>query len=91
MERLDRGSRRRPNKELADLQCVFRIHPRASFGEDASQFPLTAKTQEYEPQELTFRARKAHKKSRAGCKNCKKRRIKVSQLPVDLYGREGFC
>ena len=43
---------------------------------------MTAKEGNNEDSETPARQRKAHKKSRLGCKNCKLRSVKVSSLHV---------
>ena len=78
----------------AGLQSVFRvkqprIRPNTTSG--------SASTAEYD--EPPFHTRRAHKKSRAGCKNCKRRRIKVRltniqhirSTPYDLRSTSNFC
>jgi hypothetical protein len=77
MEEHNRVPRKKANKEIANLQCTFRVERwKTSTSGSASTTGDPGPLSNH--QEISFRPRKAHKKSRSGCQNCKKRRIKVS-------------
>lgn len=69
------------SQEQKELQCVFRasVNKRAGGPSSASLTPPDKGDTGYGSHATSHRSRRAHTKSRYGCKNCKSRRLKCDE------------
>jgi|ERR1700722_5083699 hypothetical protein len=67
-----------PYPPLARMKTVFRVS--AKYSSKSANAPTKEGTSEYD--KAAFHSRRSHTKSRNGCVNCKRRRIKVSKQPA---------
>jgi hypothetical protein len=67
-----------PYPPLAQMKTVFRVS--AKYSSKSANASTKEGTSEYD--KAAFHSRRSHTKSRNGCVNCKRRRVKVSKQPT---------